>query len=58
MILAGFPLSRGPIAVTSEVLANMAEKSGRPVEFTSDAGYLTVGRQTFRAELPPVGGAR
>lgn len=54
MIYAGRPTSRTTQHVDSEVLAAMAERSGHHVEFSPHAAYLTIGRTTFMAALPPV----
>lgn len=37
---------------TADVLEAIAARTGRPIELTSDAAYLKVGRVTWRAPLP------
>ena len=45
------------LITTASLIEAMAERSGRPIELTPDAAYLTVGRTTWVAPLPPAGGA-
>ena len=46
------------IHTTARLIEAMAERSGHAIELTTDAAYLTVGRTTWVAPLPRVGGAR
>lgn len=55
MIFCGPPTSRTTHWIDSEVLAAMAERSGRHIEFSRDAAYLELGRTTWVAPLEPVG---
>ena len=45
-------LPSGPIAVTADVLERIAYKSGRHIELSPTAAYLTIGRTTYKADLP------
>lgn len=47
-------LPPGPIAVTADVLERIAYKSGRHIEVSPTAAYLTIGRTTYKADLPAV----
>jgi hypothetical protein len=48
---------RPPILTTASLLESLAYRVGGRVEFTSDAAFLTVGRTTWYAILPPAGRA-
>lgn len=56
MILGGPPTRPRTVLTSADVLEEMAARSGRPIELTADAAYLTVGRTTWYAPLPPAGG--
>ena len=54
MILCGPPSSRTTHYIDSEVLAAMAERSGRHIEFSRDAAYLELGKTVWIAPLEPI----
>lgn len=41
-----------PTRTTPAILEAMAARTGRAIELTRDAAYLTVGRRTWVAPLP------
>ena len=45
-------LPSSPIAVAPDVLERIAYNSGRHIEFSPTAAYLTIGRTTYKADLP------